>query len=112
MILTKFSFFTNYLIGILNSHLLKISVGSDNYYRLNINSRSLSFVIKILSLDSHLRYKNLSDISCVDFLGKLKRFQMNYILLSLDYNSRIILSIDLEQNEIVESLSNIFNGSN
>jgi NADH-quinone oxidoreductase subunit C len=112
MVLTKFSFFTNYLIGVFNSHLLKISLGSDNYYRLNIKSRSLNFVIKILSLDSHLRYKNLSDISCVDFLGRSKRFQINYILLSLDYNSRIILSIDLEQNEIVESLSKIFNGSN
>lgn len=106
------SFFSNYLIGILKAHLVKISLGDDNYYRLNIRLRSLNFVMNILSLNTHLRYKNLSDISCIDYLGKEKRFQINYILLSLDLNSRIIVSIDLEQNAIVTSLCNIFNGTN
>ena len=112
MIISRSSFFTNYIIGLLNNKLLKINIGKDNYYRLKVKPKSLYLVIKILNLDTHLRYKNLSDISCVDFLGRIKRFQLNYILLSLDYNSRIIISADLEQNEIISSLSNIFNGSN
>lgn len=105
-------FFTNFLIGIFNMHLIGISIGDDNFYRLNINKESLNFVMNVLNLYSNFRYKILCDISCIDYLGKLKRFQMNYILLSLDFNSRIIVSVDLKQNEIINSITNIFNGSN
>jgi NADH:ubiquinone oxidoreductase subunit C len=67
--------------------------------------------MQFFNLHSYLRYKILTEISCVDFLGKNKRFELNYILLSIDFNSRVIISVDLGPKDIMPSMCKIFKGS-
>lgn len=106
-----FNFFCNYLLACLNKYIKKININKD-YLRLNIDPKYLTFFIKFLALHTYYRYNLLVDIACYDKLWNAKRFELNYILLSLDYNSQLIISLDITQNDIVSSLSNIFNGSN
>lgn len=103
--------FLNYILNLLSKYIQDIKV-NDRYLKIKIESESLNFFIKFFYLHSFLRYKLLIDISCVDLLEKIKRFEINYILLSPEFNSRIIISVDIKQNDILTSLTNIFNGSN
>ena len=66
----------------------------------------------ILNYHNKFRYKIITDISCTDFIIKKKRFEINYNLLSIDYNSRILISIHCDKYDSVESLSNLYKGCN
>jgi NADH:ubiquinone oxidoreductase subunit C len=103
--------FINYILNLLSKYILDIKV-NNKYLKIKIELDSLQFFMKFFFLHSFLRYKLLIDISCIDLLEKVKRFEVNYILLSSDFNSRIILSVDLKQTDILTSLTKIFNGSN
>jgi NADH:ubiquinone oxidoreductase subunit C len=103
--------FINYILNLLSKYILDIKV-NNKYLKIKIELDSLQFFMKFFFLHSFLRYKLLIDISCIDLLEKVKRFEVNYILLSSDFNSRIILSVDLQQTDILTSLTKIFNGSN
>jgi NADH/F420H2 dehydrogenase subunit C len=103
--------FINYILNLLSKYILDIKV-NNKYLKIKIELDSLQFFMKFFFLHSFLRYKLLIDISCIDLLERVKRFEVNYILLSSDFNSRIILSVDLKQTDILTSLTKIFNGSN
>jgi NADH:ubiquinone oxidoreductase subunit C len=103
--------FINYVLNLLSKYILDIKV-NNKYLKIKIELNSLQFFIKFFYLHSFLRYKLLIDISCIDLFEKIKRFEVNYILLSSDFNSRIIISVDLKQTDILTSLTKIFNGSN
>jgi NADH/F420H2 dehydrogenase subunit C len=70
----------------------------------------------IMFLKNHYKYqfKELVDICTVDFLNidKNKRFEINYILLSIKYNCRIRIKLYIEEQEIVNSISNIYSSAN
>lgn len=107
-----FEFHINYLLTMFKKYIKEIKV-QDNYLKIKLNNfNKLIFLINFFKLHSFLRYKVLTDIGCVDFINKVKRFELNYMLLSLDYNSRIIISIDLEEKNVISSLINIYSGSN
>jgi len=54
----------------------------------------------------------LSDITCIDYLKNRKRFQIIYNLLSLQHQNRLIIKIEITENEIIESICNIYTSAN
>jgi NADH:ubiquinone oxidoreductase subunit C len=107
-----FEFHINYLLSIFKNYIKEIKV-QDNYLKIKIKDfNKLFFLINFLKLHSFLRYKLLTDIACVDFINKNKRFELNYMLLSIDYNSRLIISVNFEEKNVISSLINIYSGSN
>ena len=76
----------------INSELnTKINSSSINHNILNINisKDSLVDVLAFLKTNSFSRFRQLIDITAVDFIGKENRFRMVYLLLSHEYNLRI-----------------------
>jgi NADH:ubiquinone oxidoreductase subunit C len=104
--------FISLILALFHPYINKVDIEEDNSYRLYFELGSIYIIMQYLNLFINFRYKILSDITCVDFIGKKERFQLNYNLLSIENNSRIKVTIELKQNEIVSSLTNIFNGSN
>ena len=69
-------------------------------------------VIKFLKLDERLKFKQLIDIAAIDYPNKEKRFEIVYLLLSIEKNQRIKISIKFEPNEKIPSLTKIFPSAN
>lgn len=105
-------FWINYVVFFLKKYILKCSIYKD-YIKLYLkNSEDLYLVINILKLHSFFKYSVLVDLACVDNLKNKNRFTLNYILLSILHNCRIVLSVDLHNNNIIQSVNNIYSGAN
>ena len=69
-------------------------------------------VLIFLKSNENTKFKQLIDITAVDFPESKKRFKMIYLLLSHENNSRIILETFISENEVVSSITSIFPSSN
>ena len=68
---------------------------------------------QILPLKSKLdKFKQLIDITAVDYPENERRFKIVYLLLSHEFNSRIIISFHIKENEIVTSITSVFPSAN
>ena len=69
-------------------------------------------VIKFLKLDNKFKFKQLIDIAAIDYPNEEKRFELVYLLLSIENNIRVKISIKFETNEKVPSIVKIFPSAN
>ena len=77
-----------------------------------IEDNSLSEVMIFLKTHSSTKFKQLIDITAVDYPERDKRFKMVYLLLSHEKNSRIKIEFDIKEGEILSSLTSIFPSAN
>ena len=79
---------------------------------LNINCEDISEVLLFLKNNSHTKFRQLVDITAVDYPEQTERFKMVYLLISHEFNNRIILSYYINENEIVPSITQVFPSAN
>ena len=91
---------------------VKNSKLKHNQIYLNIESNDLLEVILFLKNNIETKFKQLIDITAVDYPEKEKRFKLVYLFLSHEINSRIIVDFFVNENEIVSSLTSIFPSAN
>ena len=91
---------------------VKNSKLKHNQIYLNIESDDLLEVILFLKNNIETKFKQLIDITAVDYPEKEKRFKLVYLFLSHEINSRIIVDFFVNENEIVSSLTSIFPSAN
>ena len=83
-----------------------------NQLYLSINSEDLLNVILLLKTNKDTKFKQLIDITAVDYPENKKRFKIVYLLLSHEFNQRILVSYFINENEKISSLVNIFPSAN
>jgi len=83
----------------------------DQLY-LTIDNEDLLDVILFLKTNKDTKFKQLIDITAVDYPENSKRFKMVYLFLSHQFNQRIIISSLINENEVVPSLTKIFPSAN
>ena len=111
MILKLYSL--NYFINFFKKFIKLIQIINNEYFKVILYSHvNINLFLNILCNHIYFRYKILSDISCVDYISKLKRFEINYNLLSIDYNSRLMVSVECFKSDIVPSIIKIYLNSN
>ena len=79
---------------------------------LSIDNEDLPDVILFIKTNKDTKFKQLIDITAVDYPENLKRFKMVYLFLSHQFNQRIIISSLINENEVVPSLTKIFPSAN
>ena len=79
---------------------------------LSIDNEDLPDVILFLKTNKDTKFKQLIDITAVDYPENSKRFKIVYLLLSHQFNQRIIISSLINENEAVSSLIKIFPSAN
>jgi len=79
---------------------------------LSIDNEDLLDVILFIKTNKDTKFKQLIDITAVDYPENSKRFKMVYLLLSHQFNQRIIISSLTNENEVVPSLTKIFPSAN
>ena len=100
---------------LINSELSsKIQSSSIQYNELliEISENDLTDVIQFLKSNENCKFKQLIDIAGVDYPEDEKRFELVYLLLSHEHNSRIKLLIKFELNQIINSITKIFPSAN
>ena len=83
----------------------------DQIY-LNIDPKDLLEVIALLKKNDQIKFRQLVDITAVDYPENKKRFKMVYLLLSHEFNHRIIIDYFISESEIVSSLTSIYPSAN
>jgi len=91
---------------------VKSSKLNHNQIYLNIENENLLEVILFLKNNNEIKFKQLIDITAVDYPENERRFKIVYLLLSHEFNSRIIVSFYINENEIVTSLTSVFPSAN
>ena len=69
-------------------------------------------VILFIKTNQDTKFRQLTDITVIDYPEKNQRFELVYLLLSHEFNQRIILKYSINENEVVSSLTNIFPAAN
>ena len=99
----------------INSELTtKINSSRINHEQLEIqiDEESLLDVIIFLKKNDSTKFRQLIDITAVDYIGSENRFKMIYLLLSHEYNLRINITFSINEKEVVNSLTKIFPSAN
>ena len=91
---------------------IKSSLINHNQLNLNINSEDLIDVLVFLKNNESTKFRQLVDITAVDYPEENQRFKLVYLLLSHEFNSRIILSYSINENEVITSITEIFPSAN
>ena len=100
---------------LINSELSsKIQSSSINNGELliEIKEKDLIDVVHFLKLNENCKFKQLIDIAGVDYPENDKRFELIYLFLSHENNTRIKLLIKFEINQIINSVTKIFPSAN
>ena len=79
---------------------------------LSINPEDLLDTMFLLKTNNNIKFKQLIDITAVDYPENKKRFKLVYLLLSHELNQRLILSYFVNENQQIPSLTKIFPSSN
>ena len=99
----------------INSELTtKINSSRINHEQLEIqiDKESLLDVVIFLKKNEFTKFRQLIDITAVDYIGSENRFKMIYLFLSHEYNLRINIIFSINENEVVNSLTKIFPSAN
>ena len=79
---------------------------------LNIDNEDLLKVILFLKTNNETKFRQLIDITAVDYPEADKRFKLVYLLLSHEFNERILIDFFINENELVPTLTSIFPSAN
>ena len=79
---------------------------------IDIDVQDLSSTILFLKTNNKCRFKQLIDITAVDYPKKEERFKLVYLLLSHENNLRIVININIDEKTQVPSISKIFPSAN
>ena len=91
---------------------IKDSKIRHNQLYIIINSEDLLDVVLLLKTNKNTKFRQLIDITAADYPENQQRFKMIYLLLSHEFNQRIILSYFINENEPISSLTKIFPSAN
>ena len=91
---------------------IKNSKIKHNQLYLGIDNENILEVILFLKTNSETKFRQLIDITAVDYPENEKRFKLIYLLLSHEFNKRIIIDCFINENEIVPTITSIFPSAN
>ncbi|MDB9745567.1 NADH-quinone oxidoreductase subunit C [Candidatus Pelagibacter sp.] len=95
----------------LTTKIKKTEIRHDQLY-INIESEDLLNVALFIKNNENTKFRQLIDITVVDYPEHSQRFKVVYLFLSHEFNQRIILSYLINENEVIPSLTSIFPAAN
>ena len=95
----------------LTTKIKKSEIKHEQLY-INIDSEDLIDVTLFIKSNDNTKFRQLIDITAVDYPENIKRFKIVYLFLSHEFNQRIILSYLINENEVIPSLTSIYPAAN
>jgi NADH-quinone oxidoreductase subunit C len=91
---------------------VKKSEIKHNQLYLNIESKDITDVSLFIKSNKDTKFRQLIDITVVDYPERTQRFDVVYLFLSHEFNQRILLKYLINENEVIPSLTSIFPAAN
>ena len=91
---------------------VKSTIINHKHICINIENENLLEVVLFLKNNNETKFKQLIDITAVDYPESERRFKLVYLFLSHEFNSRILIDFFINENEIVTSLTSVFPSAN
>ena len=79
---------------------------------INIDNEDLLDVTLFIKSNENTKFRQLIDVTVVDYPENAQRFKVVYLFLSHEFNQRIILSYLISENEVIPSLTPIYPAAN
>jgi len=95
----------------LTTTIKKSEINFDQLF-IDVDVEDIISTILFLKTNQKCKFKQLIDITAVDYPQREKRFKIVYLLLSHENNLRIIINISIDEKEIVPSVTKIFPSAN
>jgi NADH-quinone oxidoreductase subunit C len=95
----------------LTTKIKKTDIKHEQLY-IGIDSEDLIDVTLFIKSNKNTKFRQLIDITVVDYPENIKRFKVVYLFLSHEFNQRIILSYMISENEMISSLTPIYPAAN
>ena len=89
----------------------KSQINFDQLF-IDVEVEDIISTILFLKTNEKCKFKQLIDITAVDYPQREKRFKIVYLLLSHQNNLRIIISTNIDEKETVPSITKIFPSAN
>ena len=83
-----------------------------NQLYIEIDKEDLIDVCLFLKTNKDTKFRQLIDVTVVDYPDNNQRFQIVYLLLSHEINQRIILNYFINENEVIPSLTSVYPSAN
>ncbi len=83
-----------------------------NQIYIEIDKEDLIDVTLFVKTNKDMKFRQLIDITVVDYPEQAQRFKVVYLFLSHEFNQRMILSYFITENEVISSLTSIFPSAN
>ena len=95
----------------LTTKIKKTEIRHDQLY-ITIDNEDLIDVTLHIKNNENTKFRQLIDITVVDYPENTQRFKVVYLFLSHEFNQRIILSYLIRENEVISSLTPIYPAAN
>jgi len=95
----------------LTTKIKKTEIKHEQLY-INIDNEDLIDVTLFIKSNENTKFRQLMDITVVDYPENAQRFKVVYLFLSHEFNQRIILSYLINENEVIPSLTSIYPAAN
>ena len=95
----------------LTTKIKKSEIRHEQLY-INIDSIDLIDVTLFIKSNEDTKFRQLMDVTVVDYPENTQRFKVVYLFLSHEFNQRIILSYLISENEVIPSLTPIYPAAN
>ena len=95
----------------LTTKIKKSEIRHEQLY-INIDKEDLIDVTLFIKSNKNTKFRQLIDITAVDYPENAQRFKVVYLFLSHEFNQRIVLSYLINENEVIPSLTTIFPAAN
>jgi len=95
----------------LTTKIKKTEIRHDQLY-INIENEDLIDVTLFIKNNENTKFRQLMDVTVVDYPENAQRFKVVYLFLSHEFNQRIILSYLISENEVIPSLTPIYPAAN
>ena len=91
----------------LTTKIKKTEIRHEQLY-ITIDNEDLIDVTLHIKNNENTKFRQLIDITVVDYPENTQRFKVVYLFLSHEFNQRIILSYLISENEVIPSLTSIY----
>ena len=95
----------------LTTKIKKTEIRHEQLY-INIDNEDLIDVTLSIKSNENTKFRQLMDVTVVDYPENAQRFKVVYLFLSHEFNQRIILSYLISENEVIPSLTAIYPAAN
>ena len=83
-----------------------------NQIYIEINKENLIDVTLFVKTNKFTKFRQLIDLTVVDYPESNQRFKIVYLFLSHEFNQRMVLNYFINENEVIPSITSIFPSAN